>query len=64
MADMDRTIFIQFMENLVSTGFSKGPNRKQALPAAPLGPSQKCHKAEIARCTSFDQWMDVCFQTL
>jgi hypothetical protein len=24
-------------------------------------PSQKCHKAEIARCTSFDQWMGDCF---
>jgi hypothetical protein len=24
-------------------------------------PSQKCHKAEIARCTSFDQWMEDCF---
>jgi hypothetical protein len=26
-----------------------------------LLPSQKCHKAEIARCTSFDQWMGDCF---
>jgi hypothetical protein len=24
-------------------------------------PSQKCHKAEIARCTRFDQSMDDCF---